>query len=375
MRFLWNLASDDPATDISVEARDCKRSRLRRSRCEKCVEVCPTDMIALDNGPRIMEGCVDCGLCIAACPTGAFRKSPDTDHHLVSLMQILRARPKPTGTEGTLVIRCHFAQRKRRHLITVSCLGVISEFSMVIAAALGFREIRLLQGDCSRCRLRPGELLFDKSLDTTRMLLNDLGLSKVLLRVDQKHRRDAVNRRQFLSGITNRPRINSMPSLEHVEDLDRCSPQPDLVINDEKNQPDKRRLLIDLLREKLTAAGRFAAPLWWWKLQIDAARCSACGVCALVCPRGAISEERNSDHQLIRLDASRCTNCGLCIEACPDNAVTFGEPVHLSDCVDGKWEQLVKTQLHSCLVCGDTITSTSTGRCTTCDRRQIYLVC
>ena len=96
MRLLWNLVSNNQATRIAVADRDCKRSRLRSSRCEKCVEVCPSDAIVLDGGPRIVEGCVDCGLCVASCPTEVFRTSPETETYLASLLQSLRARKKST---------------------------------------------------------------------------------------------------------------------------------------------------------------------------------------------------------------------------------------------------------------------------------------
>ena len=133
--------------------------------------------------------------------------------------------------------------------------------------------------------------------------------------------------------------------------------------------------LIDLLREEVLHGGGFDRPLSWWKLQIDADRCSACAVCARICPTGAIVEESYPDRQLIGLEVMRCTNCGLCIEACPDEAIKFGEPVYIGDCLDGKWNQLVKNRLSPCSVCGDPVTPASSGRCPTCDRRQISLLC
>lgn len=375
MRFLSSLLSDDRVANISVTTRDCKRSRLRSSDCEQCVQVCPSDAIVLDGGPRILEECMDCGLCVASCPTGVFRSSPETDQHLTSLLRDLRARPKPSGTEGTLVVRCHLAQNKHQHLITVSCLGVISEFTVVIAAALGFREIRLLQGDCSRCRLRTGKLLFDRSLEKARMLLDDLGFENLILRLEQKWKKDAVTRRQFLSGTAVRSRICSTPYLEHVADS-RADPQrTGHRGSDNRCRQDARQILIDLLREEVLHGGGFDRPLSWWKLQIDADRCSACAVCARICPTGAIVEESYPDRQLIGLEVMRCTNCGLCIEACPDEAIKFGEPVYIGDCLDGKWNQLVKNRLSPCSVCGDPVTPASSGRCPTCDRRQISLLC
>ncbi len=43
-------------------------------------------------------------------------------------------------------------------------------------------------------------------------------------------------------------------------------------------------------------------------------RCVACGVCAKVCPRGAVSVDRG---MWAVVDDGRCVGCGLCVQACP----------------------------------------------------------
>jgi ferredoxin len=67
---------------------------------------------------------------------------------------------------------------------------------------------------------------------------------------------------------------------------------------------------------------------------IDAARCTACGICVDICPEDALSVvpesrvafegEAPSAHGLSVLlkDADRCTRCGWCSPACPERAIT-----------------------------------------------------
>ncbi len=54
--------------------------------------------------------------------------------------------------------------------------------------------------------------------------------------------------------------------------------------------------------------------------QIDAADCSACGICAADrCPVGAIRE----DDGAFVVDETRCIGCGLCASACPTGSITL----------------------------------------------------
>jgi len=50
--------------------------------------------------------------------------------------------------------------------------------------------------------------------------------------------------------------------------------------------------------------------------QINKERCSACGLCADVCPVSAISQVGEYS-----IDETVCTECGMCAEDCPSGAV------------------------------------------------------
>ncbi len=40
--------------------------------CENCIEVCPVDAIAMDNGKaKVSDECIDCGQCVDECPVEA----------------------------------------------------------------------------------------------------------------------------------------------------------------------------------------------------------------------------------------------------------------------------------------------------------------
>jgi 2-oxoglutarate ferredoxin oxidoreductase subunit delta len=60
-------------------------------------------------------------------------------------------------------------------------------------------------------------------------------------------------------------------------------------------------------------------------VEIDAARCKACALCAYYCPKGCFSPSAEMNALGCRpfrfVDGSECTACGVCGWVCPDMAI------------------------------------------------------
>jgi formate hydrogenlyase subunit 6/NADH:ubiquinone oxidoreductase subunit I len=60
---------------------------------------------------------------------------------------------------------------------------------------------------------------------------------------------------------------------------------------------------------------------WQWKLNQQ--QCTGCGICADLCPHGAIHMSREVAYpEAVSL---RCVGCQVCVEQCPVDAIEINE--------------------------------------------------
>ncbi len=60
------------------------------------------------------------------------------------------------------------------------------------------------------------------------------------------------------------------------------------------------------------------------KILLDQAKCTSCGICYDVCPRGVYAIENNKNRKAIINSPELCVACEACVFQCPTGAITFG---------------------------------------------------
>jgi len=69
-------------------------------------------------------------------------------------------------------------------------------------------------------------------------------------------------------------------------------------------------------------------------LQLDAAKCIGCGMCAIVCPHRILAVE---DKKAVILDFNACMECGACAKNCPVEAITVTPGVGCASYLISVW--------------------------------------
>jgi ferredoxin len=65
--------------------------------------------------------------------------------------------------------------------------------------------------------------------------------------------------------------------------------------------------------------------------EIDYKKCTACGICAIVCAEGVLFDpgeavEQDQEKKPRVTCPETCVHCYLCAQACPEGAISIGTP-------------------------------------------------
>lgn len=361
---------------LGFDAAACLPERFPGQECGLCADACPTRAIVLDAGKPVLRGdCLACGQCTTQCLTGALR---------VDAFPL----PESLPDHARIHIDCQRVPSSAvsEHGVRVPCLAGLSAGWLVQAASQRGSALHLtVRGWCGGCeagRASPNGSAMDKlmaAVTEARLSLFECGFDESHLPViDFLPTDDAlmvplaaltesaapVSRRGFFRQLAGAA-VNAPQALKTEGE-----PLPAPVFSlAGKIVPRERLRLVGAMATLAARHGRQIPARHLPQLTV-AGSCQGHGVCAAVCPTGALQIDAASDGAGgLSFDPLHCIACGQCARNCPDRAIRmqpFGG--------DGAGRQsLIRWQLSACRTCGSEFPALG-GRdqCPVCSKQALF---
>jgi len=307
-----------------------------------------------ENGAEIKGGCVGCGVCSAVCPNGAFKVKERDDK------QIIQEIESKQGA-GTFRISCERGDASSD--LIVSCLGRLTDVLLLEPIRMGAQVIEIIQPSCSECPSAKASADLDKTIRQALYLYEMLGIARdrilkknIPLQGLIKKPEKPVSRREFLGVIRKNAAGAAAASMPDFENKEKSDAEEFRNVIYKKPENLKRALLLESLRNFLQK-GRTLKTVYVNSddailSEIEVApECAACGVCAALCPTGAITQFQTEDLFSLSFNPHLCTNCKVCEKACMHKAITIKESALLNLLVEQKELKLFEGKRKACTVC------------------------
>lgn len=370
----------------------CVAVRNRNAKCRRCLDACLANAITIGNNKLAVDNkiCVACGACTAVCPTEALVPLRPTDNQLrdaaeESLREAGAAHAHKTsgapvlpGSAGhgesmaaavqaglPVLIACARIASHRvadPHLFAeVPCLARVDVSVLLALAAAGAQEIQLIDGGCASCKYRATSPGVDQVVATANDCMEVMGAGRAVCRVQQFPQHAVLADKRSLLGESRRGFFTSARSwtagaagktAQYVVDKNLGTSKAAKSIKETLGmggkdtlpqfEPERRETTLNAM-DALGAPQEGAAidsPLFG-NISIDEDACSACGMCAVFCPTGALKKSKlkppaASDGtpdggSYLEFTAGDCVQCGLCVDACMKKCMTLSTQVPVED--------------------------------------------
>lgn len=325
---LTQMSDPTPEFDAGV----CLNERHHHAgRCTVCADVCPLSAITMQVGPQIDPAiCQSCGVCVAACPTGALRgRRSEID---------LWREARRAAQNGSAALVCKAVGAGQFAATRIPCFGALAPEFYIALAAVGLYEAQLYTADCAQCPLQGCLEQGQHAVEAARHVLDQMGRAiDIVLRRDApppaETARSGMSRRGFLRTFL-KPSEDAAAAEDALDELGAAGISW------------RRALLLDaLLRTAIPPDAELPTePGSWGTLRVNET-CIGCKMCAQFCPTGALAATDDAQETVtIWFSAARCTACGLCVRACFRRSIEPVERVALRALAEGGFVALRQAQ-------------------------------
>ena len=355
---------------IRLQADRCVHTRDKSATCDACVRACPVDALHL-NGTTTLdtEACKVCGACLHVCPTGAL----DGDDGISDLLKCV-ARLEPACVIELACAR-HSAPEKGQSDVeavvrTTGCLAALGPSAYTGLIAMGLQRVSVRVDACGECPIGKVRAAIAEALNEAQQLLTVYGLADRLVELPavsaRKNRPVYAAKNPPLS----RRGLFRMFAAEGPRQIAR-------VLTDDADQskikspsPERRRL-INTLRYLPAASDSGALDGLPFARITANDHCTACGVCARICPTGALKLITGDDSMYqLSFTSAACIACEACVQLC-EPAALERTAATLGEVLSSEVVELRSGTLHACPKCGAKFAAeTDSELCSVCEFRR-----
>lgn len=326
---------------LSFDIYSCVRVYYRYADCDKCVQVCPSTAIYIENDKvnLNLERCIDCGACVGNCPTESFKIKGFDPNNFVSYI---------SSTENNL-ISCK---------LNVPCGSALDSQHLVTVVLNKNTDIVIDTGHCDVCQISKQKEIIKKNVEEANYILSCLQLPYRIKIEDisyQPKQSQETSRRSILKLFAKKTAALAFWAIEDRLNLayeEKEEEKEFKNIVSEKVVPLKRvnflnavsSLDIDKDAKFEVDKISFTSDKW-----IDESVCTNCGICGNICPTGAIT---NSDDRLKNLfNPSLCIKCRICHDVCPEKCLHLKDELSVLEFAQNKYKVLATHVMIACSEC------------------------
>jgi len=297
--------------------------------------------------------CESCAICAVACPRQAISfplySLTQIDEEMRSLISansgFLQPRIILFTCSGGVSLLNELANKGLSYAanlmpIEVPCIGTVTPFIVLRAFDLGAAGVGLVSCP-GKCQHGYDLNLLLENVQTTKKLLEIIGISSERVHPIIASDSDILDFHSQLQTFAKK--VMQM----RIHHLQRKKP------SELKNSENRLSYLLKQITDKLNTNKNVQiqdAKLPFGIVEIDAEKCSICGLCASQCPTNAINLKREMEFVKLLFNYSLCIACDICLNGCPQKAITIKRSLELK-----KFENptfiLMQTKMVKCRLC------------------------